>query len=245
MLLEKLEGLPGVNLGVLALPEGIRALGPDTLLARNREGLKSEHVRVRGDVAELMRRFGPGPAALATLVQILAEKDAQPRQVAVRVLASMGKAVAAALPALWAGLDDPIPYVGTNCQSAIGTIETAKDEPGATERAEKTKAVREEIARSCDGTNRERHKIILPSVGLYAPVRQSLSCIGLVGGTRTRSGSDGGQDGLGGGMVGRMSGSPALCHGYAENAARRGRPQRAAGCCVSCPPSGGQFSCLP
>ena len=61
MLLEKLEGLPGVNLGVLALPEGIRPLGPDTLLARNREGLKSEHVRVRGDVAELMRRFGLGP----------------------------------------------------------------------------------------------------------------------------------------------------------------------------------------
>ena len=63
MLPEKLEGLPGVNLGVLALPEGIRALGPDTLLARNREGLKSEHVRVRGDVAELMRRFGPARCA--------------------------------------------------------------------------------------------------------------------------------------------------------------------------------------
>jgi hypothetical protein len=147
MLLEKLEGLPGVNLGVLALPEGVRVLGPDTLLARNREGLKSEYVRVRGEVAELMRRFGPDPAALATLVQMLAEKDAYPRQIAVRVLASMGKAAAPALPALRAGLDDPIPYVRTDCQSAIATIEAAKDEPGATERAEKAKAVREEIAR--------------------------------------------------------------------------------------------------
>ena len=65
--------------------------------------------------------------------------------------------------------------------------------------------------------------------------------IGLVGGMRTRSGSDGGQDGLGGGMVGRMSGSPALCHGYAENAARRGRPQRAAGVAFPALPREGSF----
>ena len=139
---EKLEGLPGVNLGVC--PPYRRescALGPDTLLARNREGLRVSHVRVRGDVAEAYARVGFGPGLCGDWVGTPAEKDAQPRQVAVRVLASMGKAVAAALPALWAGLYVPIPNVGTNCQSAIGTIETAKDEPGATERAEKTKAV--------------------------------------------------------------------------------------------------------
>ena len=62
MLLAKLEG-PGVNLGVLAVPEGVRVLGPDDLLARNREGLKSANVRVRGEVATLMTRFGPDPAA--------------------------------------------------------------------------------------------------------------------------------------------------------------------------------------
>src|SRR5262249_9083930 len=142
MLLAKLEG-PGVNLGVLAVPEGVRILGPVDLMARIREGLKSENVRVRGEVATLMTRFGPDPAALATLIQMLENKDAHTRQHAVRVLGGMGKSAAAALPALRAGLDDPVKYVRADCQDAITAIEAAKDEPDAAERAKKAKVARE------------------------------------------------------------------------------------------------------
>jgi hypothetical protein len=147
LLLARLDGLPGVNLGVLDIPEGVRVLGPDELLARNREALKSENVRAQGEVAALMTRFGPDPAALETLIQMVEDKQVHARQHAVRVLGRMGKAAAPALPALRAGLDDPVPYISADCKSAIAAIEAAKDEPDAAERAEKAKVVREEIGR--------------------------------------------------------------------------------------------------
>jgi hypothetical protein len=147
LLLEKLEKMPGVNLDVLTIPEGVRVVGADELIARNREGLKSDNVRVRGEVAELMSRFGPDPAALETQVQVLADEAPYARQHAAMVFAQMGKAAAPALPALKARLDDPIPYVRNTCQDVIASIEAAPDDPGAAERAKKAKAVREEIGR--------------------------------------------------------------------------------------------------
>ncbi len=151
LMLAKLEGLPGVNLGVLAIPDGVRVLGPDDLLARNREGLKSDNVRVRGEVAELMTRFGPDPAALETQIQLLADKSPYARQHAVRVLSRMGKSAAPALPALRARLDDPVAYVRADCKSVIAAIEAAKEEPDAAERAAKAKVTREEIGRFVKG----------------------------------------------------------------------------------------------
>ena len=159
LLLAKLEGLPGVNLGVLTIPEGVRVLGPSDLLARNREALKSENVRVRAEVAELMNRFGPDPAALETQIQLLSDKDAYPRQLAVRVLGRLGKWAAPALPAVRAGLNDPVPYVHTDCQDAITAIEAAKDEPDA-ERAEKAKVAGRGDRSICEGTGRESEGVM-------------------------------------------------------------------------------------
>jgi hypothetical protein len=147
LLLEKLEKMPGVDLDVLTIPEGVRVVGTDELLARNRDALKSDNVRVRGEVAELMSRFGPDPAALETQVQVLADKAPYARQHAAMVLSRMGKAAAPALPALRARLDDPIPYVRNTCQDVIASIESAPDDPGAAERAKTARAVREEIGR--------------------------------------------------------------------------------------------------
>jgi hypothetical protein len=147
LLLEKLERSPGVNLDVLVIPEGVRVLGPEDLLARNRAGLKSDNLRVRGEVAELMTRFGPDPAALATQIEMVSDKEAYTRQHAAAVLGRMGKAAAPALPALRARLDDPVPFVRNSCQTAIASIEAAEDDPGAVDRAKKAKAVREEITR--------------------------------------------------------------------------------------------------
>jgi hypothetical protein len=146
LLLEKLEG-PGINLGVLTIPEGVRVLGPDELLARNREGLKSDNVRAQGEVAGLMARFGPDPAALATLIEMVSDKGDHARWYAVEPLARLGKAAAPALPALRAALDNAVPQMRAAIQDAIKAIEAAPDEPGAAERAEKAKAAREEIGR--------------------------------------------------------------------------------------------------
>jgi hypothetical protein len=150
-LLAKLEGLPGVNLGELVVPAGVRLVGPDELLARHREALQSESVRVRAEVAQAMTRFGPDPAALATLIQMLAGRDAYSRQIAVGVLGEMGKAAAPALPALRKVLDDSVPYVRKDGQAAIAAIEAAKEEPDAAERAAGAKVVREQIGRFVKG----------------------------------------------------------------------------------------------
>jgi hypothetical protein len=94
---------------------------------------------------------------MAIQIQVLADKDAYPRQHAVRVLARMGKTAAPALPALRKGLDDPVPYVRADCRDAIAAIEAAKDEPDAAERAAEAKVVREEIGRFVKGrTGRAR-----------------------------------------------------------------------------------------
>jgi hypothetical protein len=147
ILLEKMEG-PGVNLGVLTIPEGVRVVGPDDLLARNREGLKSDNVRARCEVADLMARFGPDPEALATLTRILEDKSDSAWWHAVGVLAHLGKAAAPALPALRARLADASPQTRTGIQEAIKAIESARDEPDT---AAQAKAAREEIGRFVKG----------------------------------------------------------------------------------------------
>jgi HEAT repeat protein len=147
LLLAKLEALPGVNLGVLVVPDGVRVLGPDELLARNREGLKSDNVRARSEVATLMMRFGADPAAAAVLMQMLDDKQAGPPHHAVEVLGRMGKAAVPALPALRAGLANTDGNVRITYQTAIKAIEAAKDDPDAAERLEKAKAARDEIGR--------------------------------------------------------------------------------------------------
>lgn len=89
MLLGKLEGLPGVHLNILTIPDGVRVLGPEQQLTRIREDLKSENIRARAGVADQMTRFGPDPAALALLKQLLADKSPYPRQHAAQVLSKM------------------------------------------------------------------------------------------------------------------------------------------------------------
>jgi hypothetical protein len=144
-LLGKLEG-PGINVNVLVIPDGVRFLGPDQLLARYREDLKSDEVRTSNEVPELMSRFRHDPALLPILTQLLSDKDGYKRQHAAVGLGRMGKAATPALPALRAAFDDP-QRSERAFQEAITSIEAAKDEPGAAERVAKVKAVREEIAR--------------------------------------------------------------------------------------------------
>jgi hypothetical protein len=151
LLLGKLEGMPGVNLGVLTIPEGVRVLGPDDLMARNRKGLKSDNVRAQWEVADLMARFGPDPAALATLTQMLADKSEYLRYHAADALAHLGKAATPALPALRAALAAASPAVRTAIQNAIKAIEADKDETDPARRAEQVKAAREEISRFVKG----------------------------------------------------------------------------------------------
>ena len=147
LLLAKLEGLPGVNLDVLAIPEGVRVLGPDDLLARHRKALKSDNVRTSDEVKTMVQRLGPDPAALAVLIEMLADKDKYRRGSAVDMLGRMGKAAAPALPTLRAGLANASPDARAAFQGAITAIEAAKEEPDAAKRAEKAKAAREEIER--------------------------------------------------------------------------------------------------
>jgi hypothetical protein len=143
-----LDKLPGVNLSVLTVPEGVRVVGPDDRLARYRKGLKSEDATVRGVAAGLAARWDPEPAAgLATLIKTLADKNEYPRRCAAGDLGRMGKAAAPALPVLRAGLDDPDQNVRNAFQWAVTAIESAKDEPGAAERAEKERFLRQEIGR--------------------------------------------------------------------------------------------------
>lgn len=146
-LLGKLEAVPGVNLGVLTIPDDLSVVGRDDLMARNRAQLKGENVRAKGEVAELMRRFGPDPEALATVIEMLDAQEAYPRQLAIRELGRMGKSAASALPALKARLDDPVPYIRSDSKDAIAAIEAGPEAPDAVVRAEKARAVREEIGR--------------------------------------------------------------------------------------------------
>lgn len=144
-LLGKLQG-PGINVNVLVIPDGVRVLGPDQLLARYREDLKSDELRISNEVPELMSRCRHDPALLPILTQLLSDKDRYKRQHAAVGLGRMGKAATPALPALRAALDDP-QRSERAFQDAITNIEAAKDEPGTAERVAKVKAVREEIVR--------------------------------------------------------------------------------------------------
>jgi hypothetical protein len=78
-LLAKLEGLPGVNLGELVVPDGVRLVGPDEFLARQREALKSENVRVRAEAAQRIAAIeaakeGPDAAEQAARTKVVREE---------------------------------------------------------------------------------------------------------------------------------------------------------------------------
>jgi hypothetical protein len=147
LLLAKLESLAGINLGVLDVPQGVRVLGPDDLLTHYRQKLKGPDSLERTEVVEVVTRLGPDPSALEILTQALSDKQLYSQQRAAEILRRMGKAAAPALPALRAGLHDPVPFVRASCQEAIAAIEAAKDESELAERAKAMQQAREQIGR--------------------------------------------------------------------------------------------------
>lgn len=139
--------LPSIDLGAMAIPEGLRAVGPEELAARYARGVRSASPTIRGIAASQAAALevGRAKAVAGLLAALRKERHEYARRCLIGALGREGKASAPAVAEVRKGLDDPNVNVRNECQSALAAIEKAEADPVAAEKARTRAAIRDDI----------------------------------------------------------------------------------------------------
>jgi hypothetical protein len=142
-----LAKLKGFDVGDLEVPAGVQVVTASDLLAEHFADLKDPNpIRCRMAISWLGELAPYSDRVVPALVDVLAKgKHEDVRGSAAWSLGSLGGMARVALPALKRGLGDPNKNVRTLCQSAIGQIEKARDDPGWVEELKRRRAILEDL----------------------------------------------------------------------------------------------------
>jgi hypothetical protein len=143
-----LAKLPQLSLDGLAIPEGVRVIGPDELTARCARGLKHKEPVIRGIAADQLSRLEPNrKKAVEGLLKVLKDDGNEyVRRSVASALMREGWAARVALPEIRKFVDDPDVNVKNAFKQAVAAIEKTKEDPAGEESAKLVAAIQKDIA---------------------------------------------------------------------------------------------------
>jgi hypothetical protein len=154
-----LERLQDYDVGDLEVPQGLRVVSVDDLLAAGLKGLKDGDANVCAMAAQELSSLAPYSDKVVPALTALLQKDKNEyvRRVAAGCLSHMGIKARPAVPALKEGLKDPDANIRAAFQAALDEIAKAKATRGQAQEVKRQLAILNEIRQLRDRGRGPQH----------------------------------------------------------------------------------------